>query len=190
MKSTRAGFGIGRWCAVSLPLVLCGLPGVAGAQPAADASMSSDELLTAQNLSKIITSNQWYAIGAAVLVVALLLGIAYLVPLIRAPRWQILGFAVVPVLVALVTMAALSRPLEPDLQGITREEMENVVKSEVTEVGDKALAKKILKWQGEIEGRSFLIGVSTKPMSAAFGLSAALMMVVWLLSHRRVLRAN
>jgi hypothetical protein len=172
-----------------LPL-LCGLRELAHAEPATDAWAPPDELLTAQNLSKLITGNQRCAAIAGVAVLLLLLGIAYLIPLIRAPRWQILGIAVLPVVVAFGTMAALSRPVERNLQKIPYEEMRNVIDSEVAPSGDKAIAERILRWQGEIEGRSFLIDVGSMPLGVTFVASAALMAALWLLSHHRVLRAS
>jgi hypothetical protein len=168
-------------------LVPCG---VAGAQRAADAWTSSDELLTAQNLIKLIADNQKYAIAAGVLALGVLLAIGYLVPIIRLPRWQLVGFAVLPVLVAFGTMAGLSRPIEPSVEKIPYEEMKKVVDSEMAPAGDKAVAERILKWQGELQARSFLVDVSSTPIVATFAASVALVLVFWFASHFRVLRAS
>jgi hypothetical protein len=187
MRSRRAWVA-SRWCFVCLP-VLCGLSSLARAA-GPEVWTPPDELLTAQHLSKQLTNNQWYAAGAGVVALALLLVIAYLVPLIRAPRWQVLGFALAPMVVAFATMFALSRPIEPKLTKIPYEEMRKVTDSEVATTGEKALADKVVKWQGEIEGRSFLIDVSTMPMSAAFGAAALIVAALWFLSHRNVLRTS
>jgi hypothetical protein len=187
MRSRRAWSRIGRLCLVGVVCVPCG---VAGAQGVADVSTASDELLTAQNLVKLIVDNQKYAIAAGVFALLGLLAIAYLVPVIRAPRWQIVGFAVLPALVAFGTMAGLSRPIEPSLEKIPYEEMDKVRKSEVAPPDQRAVAETILTWQGELQARSFLADISVTPLTATFAASVALVLAFWFATHFRVLRAS
>jgi hypothetical protein len=187
MRSRRACFWIGRSCLVALPIVLCSS---SRAQGVPGAWTPPDELLTAQNLSKLVADNQTYAIAAGVVSLLVLMAVAYLVPFIRAPRWQILAFALVPLCFAFSTMVALSRPIEPSLQKIPYEEMQKVLDSELATASDKELADKTLKWKVELEGRSFLIGISWKPIGATFAAAAVLVACLWLMSHHRVLRAD
>jgi hypothetical protein len=125
--------------------------------------------------------------------VAFLLGlltIAYLVPIIRGPRWQIAGFALLPACAAFATMIVLSRPIESSIEKLPSQEMDNVLRNDLASARDKALADKMLSWQGKLQGRSFLIDLSSMPVSATFAASAALVFFCWLLSHHRVLRAS
>lgn len=187
MKSRRACLWIGTLCLAALPIVLCG---VARAEPAADEWQRPDEIVTAEGLSKLISDNQIWAIAAGVAVLLVLLAIAYVVPVIRAPRWQVVGFALLPACVAFGTMVALSRPIEPSVEQLAPEEMTNVMHNDLAPASDKALADKMLRWQGELQGRSFLIGLSSMPVSATFVASAVLVLLCWFMSHHRVLRNN
>jgi len=171
-------------------LLLCAQYGTLRGEPGTGTWTPPDELLTAQHLSKLITSNQWYAASAGFVVLLVLLAIAYLIPLIRAPRWQILGLAVVPLVATFATLAALSRSIARGLQQIPYDELRNVIDSELAAGGDKALAEQVLKWQGEVEGRSFLLDIASLPISATFIASAVLLATLWLVSHHRVLRAS
>lgn len=170
--------------------MLCTLHGSLYAEPASGSWTPPEELATAQDLSKLITSGQWYAALAGIAVLGVLLAVAYLVPLIRAPRWQILGFTVVPLIVAFATLDGLTRSAAGRLSALPYDELQKVVDSELAPAGERSLAAQVLAWRGEVHGRSFLLDIARLPLSATFLATAALLATVWLLSHHRVLRAS
>ncbi|TMQ19892.1 MAG: hypothetical protein E6J90_01570 [Deltaproteobacteria bacterium] len=187
MTSRRACLRIAALCFAVSPIALCGL---ARAEPAADDWQRPDEIITAEGLSKLVSDNQRWAIAAGVGFLLVLLAVVYLVPIIRRPRWQILAFALLPACVAFATMVGLSRPIEPGVEKLPSEEMTNVIRNELAPASDKALADQMLRWQDKLQGRSFLIDLSSMPVSATFVASAALVLLCWFMSHHRVLRSN
>jgi hypothetical protein len=166
---------------------LCGL---ARAEPAADEWQRPDEIITAEGLNKLVSGNQRWAFFAGVGFLLVLLAVAYVVPIIRRPRWQVLAFALLPACVAFAAMVALSRPIEPQVEGLTPDELTNVMHNDLAPVSDKALADQMLQWQAKLQGRSFLIDLSSLPVSTTFAASAVLVLLCWYMSHRRVLRSN
>jgi hypothetical protein len=164
--------------------------GLAQAEPAADEWQRPDEIITAEGLSKLVAGNQRWAIVAGIGFLLALLAVAYLVPIIRRPRWQIVAFALLPACVAFGTMVALSRPIEPQVEGLTPDELTNVMHNDLAPGSDKALADQMLQWQAKLQGRSFLIDLASMPISTTFAVSAALVLLCWFASHHRVLRSN